>query len=167
MLSVVIASWGYAAVASTANITTEPVNRPIPRRPLRPRSHQRYPASRTAWVHFSAHPTRLQQAFDKLACAVLRISTKLLLVTLTHLGDGHPRGHTLLDRIEGPDIVGLALRRHDILIASEAFLEADRVEINAETICVDILAAACAQYGRRAFKIHRLRQRRRGNREKE
>src|SRR6202021_1453389 len=98
---------------------------------------------------FCAYPTRLrQQAFDKVACPVLCVLTQLLFVALTHLVDGRPRGHTFLDRIEGPDIVGLALRRHNVLIASQAFLEASRVEVNAETICVDILATACAQYCR-------------------
>ena len=55
------------------------------------------------------------------------------------------RGNTFLDRIEGSDIVGLALRRHNILIASQAFPKANRVEVNAEAICVDVLATACAQ----------------------
>src|ERR1700756_5098595 len=116
-----------------------------------------------------AYPARLgQQAFDEMACAILRVLTKLLFVALTHLVDGRPRGHTFLDRIEGFDIVGLALRRHNILIASQAFPKANRVEINTEAICVDILATACAQQCRCAFKIHRLRRRRqrRDNREK-
>src|ERR1700739_4096014 len=107
-----------------------------------------------------AYPARLcQQAFDEMACAILRVLTKLLFVALTHLVDGRPRGHTFLDRIEGSDIVSLALRRHDILIAREALLEANGVEINAETICVDILDTACAQYCRCTFEIHRLRRR--------
>src|SRR3984893_7642506 len=59
------------------------------------------------------------------------------------------------------------IRRNRILIASEALPQARRVEVNAETICIDILPTALAQHRRSAFKAHRLRERQRrcGNNE--
>src|SRR5580692_7541805 len=84
-----------------------------------------------------------EQAFERTACT-LRVGAEFLFLALAHFGNGGARRRALLDRVKGPGVVGLALRRHGILIAGEAFLEAIGIEINAETIGVDILAAARA-----------------------
>src|SRR5271169_2915152 len=113
------------------------------------------------------YPARnLRQASENLAEFVLCAGAEFLPVAFADLSHRRARRHALLDRIESPDIVGPALLRNAILVAGQAFLQARRIEAQAEAVGVDILAAAFAQYRSAAFKAHRLAERRRccGNR---
>src|ERR1700687_1275741 len=99
-------------------------------------------------VAFGAHSARPHQAFEGLGNFLAIASAQFDDVALTRLRNRSARCNTFLYRFEGPDIVGLALGRHDILIARKAVLKTAGVEINAAAVCVDVLATAFAQYGR-------------------
>src|SRR5213596_912417 len=95
-------------------------------------------------VAIYAHSARSrQQAFQGFAAiALLDVATKLGYVARAKFGDGRARGDPLLDRIEGPAIVILALGRQHILIAVQAVLQASRIRIDAAAVRIDVLGTA-------------------------
>src|ERR1700722_2612311 len=105
---------------------------------------------------------RRQQAFQRfigfLGLAVAFLDDLVLALP----GNGGPRRNTFLDRVQSPGIVGLAWRRHAVLIAIKTVFQAVEIEIDAAASVIDILAAALAQYGCFVSKAHRFRRRQRG-----
>jgi len=92
------------------------------------------------------------------------LAAQVVQFPIAQLYKSSARGNALLDGAEGLGIIGLALRRHHVLVAAQALLQARRVEIDAAAVVIDVLAAARGQHGRGLLEFHGLlRRRQRGH----
>src|SRR6185295_9043198 len=107
---------------------------------------------------------RVQQALQPLDGILPNFAAQMFQFPIAQFDERGARGDALLDGAERYRKIGLALRRHHVLVAAQALLQARRVEIDAAAVVIDVLAAARGQHGRGLLEFHgllRRRQRRR------
>src|SRR6266511_2838104 len=108
---------------------------------------------------------RIQQTLQALDGILPNLAAQVVQFPIAKFYKRSARGNALLDGAEGLGVIGLALRRHHVLVAAQALLQARRVEIDAAAVVVDVLAAARGQHGRRLLEFQGLLRRRKRRRQ--